>query len=76
VADFEAVVMQLLEVQKVRLEQEIVQAKEKLRQLSLDSCQDLSTIRQLQEQLERNWQLIGMIDEHLGPSAKVTNLRK
>jgi pantothenate kinase-related protein Tda10 len=70
VASLGVVDMHLLEAQKIRLEQEIIQAKEQLRQLHVDGCHDISVIKQLQETIERNWQLVGMIDEHLfGPAA-------
>lgn len=56
--------MSLLEAHKQRLEREIVDAKTKIWQMQNSDFPDLMTINQLKEAVERNWQLIEMIDMH------------
>lgn len=57
--------MNLLEAHKQRLEQEIIAAKEKIWTLKESEFPDLIALNQLKESVERNWQLIEMIDQHL-----------
>jgi len=54
-----------MEFQRQRLEEEMIKAKGRIRQIRESSYPDLSALKQLQESVERNLQLIGMIDQHL-----------
>jgi len=54
-----------MEFQRQRLEEEMIRAKGRIRQIRESSYPDLSALKQLQESVERNLQLIGMIDQHL-----------
>ena len=57
--------MRTMEFQRKRLEEEMIRAKGRIRQIRESSFPDLNAIKQLQESVERNLQLIGMIDQHL-----------
>ena len=57
--------MTTMEFQRTRLEAEMIKAKDRIRQIRESSFPDLNAIKQLQESVERNLQLIGMIDHHL-----------
>ena len=57
--------MRTMEFQRQRLEEEMIKAKGRIRQIRESSYPDLSALKQLQESVERNLQLIGMIDQHL-----------
>lgn len=67
--------MSLLNAHKKRLEDEIITAKDKIRAIRDCEFPDLATIKQLNEQIERNWQLIGMIDHHVGDRPNVLHKR-
>jgi len=54
-----------MEFQRTRLEEEMIKAKSRIRQIRESSFPDLNALKQLQESVERNMQLIGMIDQHL-----------
>jgi len=57
--------MRTMEFQRTRLEEEMIKAKSRIRQIRESSFPDLNALKQLQESVERNMQLIGMIDQHL-----------
>ena len=57
--------MRTLMAQRERLEAEVASAKATLQALSQSECPDMGKVREMQEALTRNTQLIGMIDNHL-----------
>lgn len=57
--------MNTLLQQKQRLSEEIVSARAKLKAVKAEQLQDLKLIQQFKETIERNGQLIQMIDGHL-----------
>jgi len=57
--------MNPLSAQKKRLEQEIQDAKWRVQAIQESGLPDISVMRQLDELMERNLQLIEMIDKHL-----------
>ena len=67
--------MSLLNAHKKRLEDEIIAAKEKVRAIKDCEFPDLAALKQLNEQIERNWQLIGMIDHHVDAGPNVLHKR-
>jgi len=58
--------MRTLEHQKQRLEGEIMSSKTKIWQIRDSEFVDLNALNQLRDTIERNMQLINMIDQHLG----------
>lgn len=65
-----------LDNQRLRLEKEIIKAKQRIVLISEGEYPDVGSINQLRESIERNMQLITMIDQHRpakvsGFSAKV-----
>ncbi len=58
--------MNTLEHHKRRLEAEISSALESIRQIRASDCPDLKALNQLNDAVERNRQVIGMINNHLG----------
>jgi len=58
--------MRTLECQRQRLESEIIASKAKVWQIKDSEFPDLKALNQLHDAIERNMQLINMIDQHLG----------
>ncbi len=56
--------MNTLSVHKARLEAEIVQAKVKIQRIRESEFPDLKALNELNDSVQRNLQLIGMIDNH------------
>jgi len=56
--------MNTLEAQKQRLENEIIRAKARMLELHQNEYPDLNLLGSLKELVERNFQLISMIDQH------------
>ena len=57
--------MRTLEFQKQRLESEIIASKSKIWEIRESQFPDLKALNQLHDTIERNMQLINMIDQHL-----------
>ncbi len=57
--------MNTLRYQRQRLENGIIASKERIRAIRESEFLDLKTLHQLNETIERNLQLICMIDHHL-----------
>ena len=57
--------MRTLEFQRQRLENEIIESKSKIWQIRDSDFPDLKALNQLHDAIERNMQLINMIDQHL-----------
>jgi len=65
--------MTTLDCQRQGLEQEIIESKKKILMIRESAFPDLKLVSQLRESIERNLQLIAMIEEHTAPRA--TNVR-
>jgi len=65
--------MRTLQFQRQRLESEIIESKSKVWQIRDSDFPDLKALNQLHDTIERNMQLINMIDQHLcsGESRKL-----
>ena len=57
--------MRTLEFQRQRLEKEIMASKQGIRTIRESDFPDVNALNQLHDAIERNMQLIGMIDQHL-----------
>ncbi len=57
--------MNTLQMQKVRLQEEIRVAQQKIVQIESEGGMDVKTLRQLRDSIARNRQLMSMIDDHL-----------
>jgi len=57
--------MNTLEAHKLRLEKEIREAEENIRRIRVSEFPDLKALNALQESIERNRQVIGMVSNHL-----------
>lgn len=69
--------MNLLERQKLRLEDEILTARDRLAQLAEQTAgAHLQDLQALHELIERNGQLIEMIDQHLEHKHPLKALRR
>lgn len=62
-----------LDNQRQRLEREIIEAKQKIVAISGGEFPNVMLLNQLRESIERNMQLITMIEQHR--PAKLSNLR-
>jgi len=62
--------MNTLEQQRQRLENEIISTKERIWQIKDSKLPDLKALNLLNETIERNMQLIGMIEQHLRPVSR------
>ena len=62
--------MNTLEQQRERLENEIISTKERICQIKDSKLPDLKALNLLNETVERNMQLIGMIEQHLRPVSR------
>jgi len=62
--------MNTLEQQRQRLENEIIETKERIRKVKGGRFPDLKALNLLNETIERNLQLIGMIEQHLRPVSR------
>ena len=60
-----AVRMTTLECQRKNLEREIIQTKEMMWDVKESEYPDIGLLNQLRDKVERNLQLINMIDHHL-----------
>lgn len=56
--------MDTLQYQRQRLEDEVIDANANIRMIRESEFPDLNALQQLMESIERNKQLIGMIDNH------------
>ena len=65
--------MTTLDNQRQRLEREIIEAKKKIISIGEGSFPNLKVVNQLRESIERNMQLISMIEQHR--PAKVSGLK-
>jgi len=59
-----------LEQQRQRLENEIIETKERILKVKAGRFPDLKALNLLNETIERNLQLIGMIEQHLQPVSR------
>jgi len=62
--------MTTIEFQRKRLEDELIAAKQKITLVRNSRFPDINTLNQLQDTVERNLQLIGMIDHHINVDRK------
>jgi len=62
--------MNTLEQQRQRLENEIIETKERIIKVKGGRFPDLKALNLLNETIERNLQLIGMIEQHLRPVSR------
>ena len=62
--------MNTLEQQRQRLENEIIDTKERIWKVKGGRFPDLKALNLLNETIERDLQLIGMIEQHLKPVSR------
>lgn len=65
-----AVGMTTLDCQRQNLEKEIIKTKDMIWSLKQSDFPDLAYLGQLRDKVERNMQLINMIDQHLYATAQ------